>query len=128
MKTLPTLFQLGTIASLALSLSAFGADKEPPAPKKPERPQPPTRSFEAPGAPKFTRLDGRPGTNPPLDVDGDFVVGPDYVPAPEFKVIEGVPQGKVEQFSMDSKDCKRFNPGIALFPYTTLFRSRKSVV
>ena len=42
---------------------------------------------------RVTRLDGKPGTNPPLDVDGDFVVGPDYVPAPEFKVVEGVPQG-----------------------------------
>jgi enterochelin esterase family protein len=113
MKPLSALCQICITASVALSFSAFGADKEPPAPKKPERPQPPTRSFEAPGAPKFARLDGKPGANPPVDVDGDFVVGPDYVPAPEFKVVEGVPQGKVQQFSMDSKDCKRFNPGIA---------------
>ena len=56
---------------------------------------------------RVTRLDGKPGTNPPLDVDGDFVVGPDYVPAPEFKVVEGVPQGTEEQFRMDSKECKR---------------------
>jgi enterochelin esterase family protein len=113
MNTLSPLFPLGIAASLALSLSSFGAEKEPPVAKKPERPQPPTRSFDAPGAPKFTRLDGTPGANAPVDVDGDFVVGPDYVPAPELKVVEGVPQGKVQQFSMDSKECKLFNPGIA---------------
>jgi enterochelin esterase-like enzyme len=83
------------------------------APKKPERPPPPTRPFDAPGAPKFTRLDGTPGRNPPADADGDFVIGPEYAPAPELKVVEGVPQGKVQQFVINSKDCKRFNPGIA---------------
>ena len=81
--------------------------------KKPDRPQPPTRPFDAPGAPKFTRLDGKPGATPPVDVEGDFVVGPEYAPAPETKVVEGVPQGKVMQFTMESKDCKLFNPGIA---------------
>lgn len=93
----------GLAGSLLFSLAALGAD----------RPQPPTRPFDAPGAPKFTRLDGKPGLNPPVDVDGDFLVGPEYVAAPETKVVEGVPQGKVQQFSIDSKDCKRFNPGIA---------------
>ncbi|MFO1482409.1 MAG: alpha/beta hydrolase-fold protein [Verrucomicrobiaceae bacterium] len=81
--------------------------------KKPERPTPPTRPFDAPGAPTFIRLDGKPGVNPPVDKEGDYVVGPDYVPAPETKAVEGVPQGKVMQFTMESKDCKLFNPGIA---------------
>ena len=53
------------------------------------------------------------GVNPPLDVDGNFLIGPEYLPAPERKVVEGVPQGKVEQFTIDSKDTKLFNPGIA---------------
>lgn len=83
------------------------------APKKTERPQPPTRPFDAPGAPKFARLDGTPGRNPPADANGDFVIGPEYAPAPELKAVEGVPQGKVQQFVINSKDCKRFNPGIA---------------
>jgi enterochelin esterase family protein len=86
---------------------------KPVATAQPARPQPPTRPFDAPSAPKFTRLDGKPGANPPLDAYGDFVVGPAYVAAPETKVVEGVPQGKVSQFSIDSKDCKLFNPGIA---------------
>jgi len=93
----------------ALTLSVLAQNKE----KKPDRPTPPTRPFDAPGAPKFTRLDGQPGTTPPVNADGDFVVGPDYTPAAETKVVEGVPQGKVQQFTMESKDCKLFNPGIA---------------
>ncbi|MDB6120838.1 MAG: enterobactin/ferric enterobactin esterase [Verrucomicrobiaceae bacterium] len=91
----------------ALSLPALGAEK------RPERPTPPTRPFDAPGAPKFTRLDGKPGVNPPVDAEGDFVIGPDYIPALETKVAEGVPQGKVRQFQIDSKETKLFNPGIA---------------
>lgn len=99
--------------SLTSALSLRGAEKPAPAPAKTERPQPPTRPFDAPGAPTFIRLDGKPGTNPPAGANGDFLVGPEYVPAPEFKVVDWVPQGKVQQFTIDSKDCKRFNPGIA---------------
>jgi enterochelin esterase family protein len=116
MKPLPISLVLGFAASFALLAPAFSAEAPraaSPAPKPAARPQPPARPFDAPGAPKFTRLDGKPGVNPPADADGDFVVGPDYVPAAELKVVEGVPQGKVEQFSMDSKENKLFNPGIA---------------
>ena len=101
---------LGLAVSLIFSISAFGADRVPP----------PTRPFDASGAPKFTRLDGKPGVNPPVDADGDFLIGPEYVAAPETKVVEGVPQGRVQQFSIDSKDCKLFNPGIARNVFGTL--------
>jgi enterochelin esterase family protein len=74
---------------------------------------PPTRPFDAPGAPEFVQLDGKSGVNPPLDADGNFLIGPEYTPAPERKVIQGVPQGKLQQFTMDSKNGKLFNPGIA---------------
>lgn len=77
----------------------------------PPRPTSPTRSPDAPGAPTFTRLDGKAGVNPtPTDV-GNFVIGPTYVAAPELSVVEGVPQGKVQQFALDSKASK-FYPGI----------------
>ena len=112
MKQLRNALLLGLTLSVAVT-PAVAADSTPPVPRKAERPQPPTRPFDAPGTPKFTRLDGMPGANAPTDVDGDFLVGPDYLPAPELKVQEGVPQGKVVQFSMDSKECKLFNPGIA---------------
>src|SRR6516164_2073079 len=73
--------------------------------------QPPVRKYDDPGSPLFQVL--KTGENPPLDVEGNFVIGPDYAPAPERKVAEGVPQGKVKQFTIDSKETKLFNPGIA---------------
>lgn len=76
------------------------------------RPTPPTRAYDAPGAPPFTVID-KPGVNPPADADGNFVIGPNYVPAPERNAVAGVPQGKVEQFEINSKETKTFNPGIA---------------
>ena len=51
------------------------------------------------------------GENPPLDAHDSFVIGPEYLPAPERKAVEGVPQGKVEQFVINSKETKLFNPG-----------------
>jgi len=77
------------------------------------RKQPPTRAFDAPGAPEFVRLDAKPGLDPPLDVSGNFLIGPEYVAAPELTVSEGVPQGRIVQFTIDSKDTKLLNPGIA---------------
>jgi enterochelin esterase-like enzyme len=53
-----------------------------------------------------------PGANPPADMDGNFLIGPVYHKAPELDVKPGVPQGRVEQFTMDSKESK-FYPGIA---------------
>src|SRR5260370_40298716 len=73
--------------------------------------QPPVRKFDDRGSPPFKVL--KTGENPPLDVDGNYVIGPEYTPAPERKVVEGVPQGKVKQFTIDSKETKLFNPGIA---------------
>ncbi|WP_038169182.1 alpha/beta hydrolase-fold protein [Verrucomicrobium sp. BvORR106] len=124
-----TLRQIVCTGLVAVSLPAFSQQPPnqpqtpPPAPapaKKPERPQPPTRPLDGPGAPKFTRLDGKPGVNPPVNVNGDFVIGPDYIPAPEAKSVEGVPQGKVQQFQMDSRECKLFNPGIARDEFGTV--------
>jgi len=72
---------------------------------------PPVRKLDDPGAPPFKVL--KEGENPPLDAYGDFATGPKYVPAPERKKAGGVPEGKVEQFVIDSKETKLFNPGIA---------------
>src|SRR5262249_11685380 len=71
----------------------------------------PVRKYDDPGAPPFKVL--KTGENPPLDANDNFVIGPDYTPAPQRKVAEDVPQGKVKQFTIDSKDTKLFNPGIA---------------
>src|ERR1019366_235547 len=73
--------------------------------------QPPVRKFDDPGSPPFKVL--KTGENPPLDAAGNYVMGPEYKPASERKVVAGVPQGKVKQFTIDSKETKLFNPGIA---------------
>jgi enterochelin esterase-like enzyme len=74
------------------------------------RPVPPTRSPDGAGAPKFERVPS--GGNAPINKSGDFVIGPDYPPAPELDVIQGVPQGTVRQFTITSTDS-RFYPGVA---------------
>ena len=86
--------------ALSQTLPASAAPAAPPAPATPAvppaRPTPPTRPADGPGAPAFTRVPG-PGASAPINKDGDFLIGPDYVPAPELNVVEGVPQGKVLQ-------------------------------
>ncbi len=44
--------------------------------------------------------------------DGNFIIGPDYAPAPEMVVQAGVPVGTIHEFTMDSADSKIY-PGIA---------------
>jgi len=83
---------------------------QPPASAAPARPVPPTRAPDAPGAPAFTRV--APGQNAPVDANGDFLIGPDYPPAPELTAVAKVPKGTVRQFVMESKDSG-FYPGIA---------------
>ena len=71
----------------------------------------PVRQYDAPGSPPFTVLE--PGQNPPLNANGNFVIGPDYKPAPERESSENVPQGTVQQFEIDSRETELLNPGIA---------------
>ncbi len=59
--------------------------------------------------------DGRPTNTTPVSIsagDGDYLVGPDYTPAPELTRRDGVPQGKVIRFTMASTDSKIYS-GIA---------------
>jgi hypothetical protein len=74
------------------------------------RPTPPARDPHTPGYVKAKTLPD--GSNPPANRDGNFIIGPTYNPAPEMTVKEGVPQGTVYEFSMDSADSKIY-PGIA---------------
>jgi len=96
---------------LATTAAAQQAQQAQPAQlTPPPRPTPPTRAPDGAGAPKFTRV--APGGNAPVDQNGDYLIGPDYLPPQELNVVDGVPQGKVEQFTMSSADSK-FYPGIA---------------
>jgi iron(III)-enterobactin esterase len=55
------------------------------------------------------------------------VIGPVYTPAPEMTITAGVPQGKVYEFTMDSKDSKIY-PGIAKNQTGTVPYQRKVAV
>src|SRR5712672_839583 len=74
------------------------------------RPTPPTRDPNTPGYVKAKELPD--GANAPVKEDGNFILGPTHNPAPEMTVQEGVPQGEVFNFTMESADSK-FYPGIA---------------
>ena len=56
-------------------------------------------------------------TMPSPKEDGNFIIGPTHNPAPEMSVKEGVPQGTIFEFTMESKDSKIY-PGIAREPGT----------
>jgi enterochelin esterase family protein len=76
------------------------------------RPAPPTRAADGPLAPKWTVMNGA-GSNAPVDAEGDFLIGPGYVPAPELTPVPGVPQGQVRQFLMKSADSSIYPRAIA---------------
>jgi enterochelin esterase family protein len=102
------LFRLQSIALLIALAAVAGLAmvQSPPA----ARPVPPTRDPHTPGYVTARELPD--GSNPPANADGNFIIGPTHNPAPELPVHEGVPQGTVSQFTMESADS-RIYPGIA---------------
>ena len=76
---------------------------------------PPARDPHTPGYVAATELPD--GAVPPVDVDGNFIIGPTHKPAPESVEQEGVPRGTVHEFIMNSGDSKIY-PGIAREPGT----------
>ena len=79
------------------------------------RPPAPTRDPNTPGYVKAKVLAD--GAIPSAKEGGNFILGPTHDPAPEMSVKEGVPQGQVFEFTMESKDSKIY-PGIAREPNT----------
>jgi enterochelin esterase family protein len=80
---------------------------------RPPRPAPPTRDPNTPGY--VSAKDLPDGTNPPAGANGNFILGPTHNAAPETKAQDGVPQGEVFEFTMNSADSKIY-PGIARSP------------
>ena len=74
------------------------------------RPVPPARDPHTPGYVEATELPD--GAVPPVNVDGNFIIGPTHAPAPEMAAQEGVPTGMVYELTMESADSKIY-PGIA---------------
>ncbi len=55
--------------------------------------------------------------NPPVTAEGNFIIGPDYLRAPEYTKQPGVPHGTELSFTMNSTDSKIY-PGIDRDPGT----------
>jgi enterochelin esterase-like enzyme len=102
----------GAVPASAQTSSAIPAPQTPPAAP---RPTPPTRDPHTPGYVAATELAD--GTLPPIDAEGNFIVGPTHNPAPETLVRDGVPQGSIFNLTMNSVDS-RIYPGIARDPGT----------
>ena len=101
------------------SVAAQTQPQQPAAPAPPDRgvrrPPPPTRDPNTPGYVKAKKLPD--GAIPSPKENGNFIIGPTHNPASEMSVKEGVPQGQVFEFTMESKDSKIY-PGIAREPNT----------
>jgi enterochelin esterase-like enzyme len=108
------MFRLLSIA-LWISLTALAQDTPPPKAARPPRPPAPTRDPNTPGY--VTAKDLPDGAVPSIKTDGNFILGPTHNPAPEMAVQEGVPQGDVYNFTLESTDSKIY-PGIAREPGT----------
>jgi enterochelin esterase-like enzyme len=111
------LFSIAFLAGILPGL-CLGMAQTAPAPTvatHPARPAPPTRDPHSPGYVAAKELPD--GTIPSPDADGNFIIGPTHTPAPEMTVQEGVPQGAVYEFTMESTDSKIY-PGIARDPNT----------
>src|SRR5580704_17108578 len=106
---MPRLLSIALFISLMTGLEPAMA-QTPAAATRPARPTPPTRDPNTPGY--VTAKDLPDGSNAPSNADGNFILGPTHNPAPEMTAQEGVPQGTVFNFTMESTDSKIY-PGIA---------------
>ena len=106
------MFRLTNIAFLIGLTTGLGpAMAQAPAAAPPaRRPAPPTRDPHTPGYVTAKELPD--GENAPAKADGNFILGPTHTAAPEMTAQEGVPQGTVSTFTMESTNSKIY-PGIA---------------
>jgi hypothetical protein len=92
---------IAALILLAATARAMAQGTTPQAPATPppqttapaSRPTPPTRDPSTPGY--VTAKELADGSVAPIDVDGNFVIGPTHPPAPEMTPQEGVPQGTI---------------------------------
>src|SRR5690242_16967755 len=102
---------LGTALLISLIAPVIPVTAQAPAAvTRPARPTPPTRDPHTPGYVTAKELPD--GANAPANEDGNFILGPTHNPAPEMSPAEGVQQGQVFTFTMESADSKIY-PGIS---------------
>ncbi len=110
------MFRFLRFAVPAVVMAGFALAQTPAATTpRPTRPTPPTRDAHTPGYVTAKELPD--GTNAPANADGNFILGPTHPAAPEMTPKEGVPQGEIFNFTMESKDSKIY-PGIMREPGT----------
>jgi iron(III)-enterobactin esterase len=104
-------FPIGLMAGVIAALAQTPTAATPAAPPaRGARPPAPARDPDTPGYVTAKELPD--GSNPSAKQDGNFIIGPTHNAAPEMTAQEGVPQGTVFDFTMESADSK-FYPGIA---------------
>ena len=96
------------VSLIAVAHPLLGQSSSPP--QRTERPAPPPRDPNTPGYVTAKQLPD--GSNPPANIDGNFIVGPTHEPPPEMSANAAVPKGTVIEFVMNSSDSKIY-PGIA---------------
>ena len=100
---------MAILVTLTASInSSFGQAQ--PSGQHTERPAPPARDPNTPGYVTAKELPD--GTNPPANVDGNFIIGPARIFASEMSAQDSVSNGAVIEFTMNSSDSKIY-PGIA---------------
>jgi iron(III)-enterobactin esterase len=111
------MFRVASVAVLVSLMAGFGpAMAQVPNPAAPPaRPSPPTRDPHTPGYVAAKELPD--GDNAPATADGNFILGPTHNPAPEMTAKDGVPQGDIFTFNMESADSAIYQ-GIAREPGT----------
>jgi enterochelin esterase-like enzyme len=105
----------GVVAALAQvpAVAPAGASGRARGASGPGRAGAPTRDPHTEGYVAATELPD--GANPSPKVDGNFIIGPTHPAAPEMTAQDGVPQGDIYNFTMESTESK-FYPGIAKGP------------
>jgi enterochelin esterase family protein len=100
---------VGLVVSIAAQ-TPTPAPAQTPAPAGPGRGGAPTRDPLTPGYVNATELPD--GAVPPVNVNGNFIIGPTHTPSPDVTAKDGVPKGTIHTFTMNSTDSK-FYLGIA---------------
>jgi enterochelin esterase family protein len=109
-------FLICLMAGLGPAIAQTPTEKQAPAkPAAAARPPAPTRDPNTPGYVQAKELPD--GAIPSAKEDGNFIIGPTHNPAPEMAANEGVPNGDVFEFTLESKDS-RIYPSIAREPNT----------
>jgi enterochelin esterase-like enzyme len=95
---------------LVLDANSVLAQTSNAAAARPARPTPPTRDPHTAGYVTAKELPD--GEVPPINEDGNFILGPTHNPVPEAVASTNGVQGKVYHFTMSSAESKMY-PGIA---------------